>query len=165
MADDSSIKMIAGLAVVGIGAYWLYNNFLLPAAVAATPVPATTPPATTTTAVTTTAPAVVTTPAGPCNLSNTLAPLLKFAQAAQPTLSLGPTGSDGLTMDQWCYYGSDVCSNMCAQAGLDPGVIFPNDAARGGVLNWNAFEGYAVQKGLSGYRRCGLGTNLVRRAA
>lgn len=168
MAADDTIKMVVGLAVVGIGGWWLYNNYFLPAATVVVP-PATTPPATTP-PVTTTTPAVVTTPvvttpAGPCNLSNTLAPLLTFAQKAQPTLSLGPTGSGTLTMDQFCYYGDQVCTGLCAQAGMDPGVIFPNDAARGGPINWNAFTGYATQHGMSGYRRRGLGTNLMRRTA
>jgi len=185
---DSGLKTVLGLAVVGAVGYFAYTSGLLNSLLGIVQPSGTTPPpstgsgagtSTTTTTGTTgsgagtnpapppapPAPPYPLGPAGPCTFSGVLAPTLAFAQKANPTLSLGPSGSDTLNMDQWGYYLNEVCTNLSAQAGLDPGVIFPGDANRGGGLNWNAFAGYAKGQGLSGRRVSGVGGTYLRRAA
>jgi hypothetical protein len=150
---DSPVKTILGLAIAGVGAWWLYSSGLLSnllGAPAAAPVPPVVPPA----------PAV---PAGPCSLVGVLGPTLALAQKANPNKSLGPSGTDTFTMDEWNYYLNTFCTGLADQVKLDPGLVFPGRDDRGGPLNWNAWAGYAKSAGLSGARRRGvIGSHLVR---
>lgn len=102
-----------------------------------------------------------TTNAGPCGPAGALARALALAQAANPTMALGPSGTDTFLMDQWNYYLDQYCTALSSQQGLNPDVVFADDpvrlAVRGGRLNWNAYAGYAAQHGLSGRRLLGSG--------
>lgn len=175
MAREGGMGSIIGIAAAAGLAYWAYSSGLL-SSILGTTAPAVTPPVTgsgagtapaTTTGTTGsgagTAPAV---PVGPCSTSGVLAPALAFAQKANTTKDLGPTGIDTFNVDQWGYYLNQVCTGLADQAKLTADVLFPNDPNRGGGLNWNAYKGYATQAGLSGPRRIagsGMGTSLVRR--
>jgi len=88
-----------------------------------------------------------------------LAKILPLAQAGNPNLKLGPAGTDTLNIDQWDYYANQWCTGYADQIGLNADTIFPNDPNRGGPLNYNAFAGYATQKGLSGP----IGSHIVMR--
>jgi len=101
-----------------------------------------------------------------CSPANTLAQILAKAQAANPTLQLGPGLPGTFTVDQFCYYGDQVCTGLCSQNSMDPGILFPNDPNRGGPMNWTAFAGLAQQHGFSGLRHLagsGTGGQYVRK--
>ena len=185
MAD---IKELIGLAALGVGAYFVYEMFFA-VAPATTTAGGVTPPPTTTGGGSAaggagTAPAKNTAtsgsgagtslwpanppyplgPSGPCSPQGVLSPILSLAQKANPSMNLGPTGTDTFTMDQWNFYANQQCSGLATQAGLDPNNVFPGDDNRGGPLNWNAWAGFAKGQGLSGpRRRSPIGSNIVVR--
>lgn len=180
MAKDG-LGTIITLGIVGVGGYFLYSSGMLSSLFGSTPAP-TTPPTTNPPPAGGTNPVVAPPtppppPAGPsCSPNGALAKILALASAANPTLKLGPSGTDTLSIDQWDYYGNQYCSGMMDQQGINADTLFPNDPNRGGPLNYNAFAGWAAQKGLSAYRGLGarrrrrskvvmIGTHPVRRVA
>jgi hypothetical protein len=154
MADSALGKLIP-LAIVGAIGYYVYEMFFAaPAAAGTSTVPSTGPG-------TNAQPAATVAPVNTdvCSKSGALAPWLAIVQKARPYgMDFGPDASGALTIDEWCYYGNQRCTGICDEAGLTAGDLFPNQDDRGGPLNYNAFAGYARQRGFSG-----LGTNLRRR--
>ncbi len=166
MASNAAGTIIT-LGVVGGLGYWLFSSGMLSgllgsSAPAAPPVSGGGNPAGGTNPV----PAPAT---GPCSGSGVLASWLSRVQKARPYgKDFGPTATGELTIDEWCYYGNEGCTGICDQSGLTADGLFPGRDDRGGPLNWNAFSGYAQQKGLSAVhrpRRRMIGTNMVRRIA
>jgi hypothetical protein len=168
------MKTIVGVAIAGAAAYLIYANWssisgLIPGAAPATPLPGGSGAGSGTTANTggtggsgsgTAVTAKYPLGTGPCSFTGVLAPILAAAQAGNSGLKLGPSGADGLSLDQWGYYMDRVCTGLQTQSGLNPDAVFPGAEDRGGVLNWNAFKGYAAAQGLSG-----RGGYYLRRAA
>jgi hypothetical protein len=151
MADDA--KTVIGLAVAAVAGWWVYTNFFsAPAAPAVS-----TPPVGGSGAGTNLVPANT----GGCDKNGMLARWLAAVKTAQGPAgaTFGPNLPGTLNIDEYCYYGDQLCTGICPQVGLTADALFPGRDDRGGPLNWSAFLGYAQKAGLSG-----LGSHLVRRA-
>ena len=165
------LSTVIGIAAVGGIGYWLYSSGLLSSLFGTSTTAPTTPSGTTPPAGGTNPVPVKT---GPCNPAGLLAPVLAAAQKYDSSKQVGVNLPGTYTIDEWDYFLNNVCSGAAAQFGLTADAMFAGDSARGGPLNWSAFQGYAQGKGLSAAnprnrgRRVGrrmIGTNPVVRIA
>lgn len=137
---------IITFAVVGIGAYWLYTNYMSTApSVAAGEVPTTAPPPPNPQAITVAIPA----PAAPVPAPSLLSPAaliaaLKAQANGDPALKNGQ-----MNQDQWNYYRNQIAPP--ALTGAQFGTAFP--VAGGEVLQTaDQFVSQLHSVGLAGYR-------------
>jgi hypothetical protein len=138
-----AIKWVA----IGLGAWWVYEQFF------ATPAAATTTPATTTPA--------TTTPTAPSDAFNSLVAIYNRLVAAAPA-------NAALTADGWNVYLKSVSSVTPP----DPAAIWtftdanPRTATMTAAQYWSKMEPYLVTTGMSGlglYRGMGSFYRRVRR--
>jgi len=163
----SGVGALIGLLAAGGLAWWLYESGIFGSLFGtSTTTTTTTTTPTTTSTVSGSGAGTNATPAtsGPCPTTGVLSQALALAATAQ-SWSDPNDPTHVLTMDQWNYYLNQVCTGLPNQVGakLDAAQVFPNDSARGGPINWTAYQGYAQQAGLSGLRGSGAGTRVHRR--
>jgi hypothetical protein len=152
---------IVTLAAVGIGGWWLYNNWAsitgANPAVAAGEVPTTTPPPANPQAITVAIPP----PAAPAPAPSLLSPAaliaaLKSAAAGDPALKNGT-----MNQDQWNYYRNTIAPPALTAAQLASAYPPGNEVA----ITADQFVNQLHSVGLAAYRPRGRARINYRRAA
>lgn len=156
MADSAMGKLIPVVLIGAVG-YWAYSSGIL-SSLSSSKTPATTPPPDQTPP-----PPPPPKVPGPCQFTDVLAPVLAAVQ--KDKADIGPGLPGVYSIDQYGWYLNNYCTGLPQQAKLTADDLFPDQADRGGDINWNAFVGYAKAAGLSGMRRGPwrlIGSHLVR---
>jgi hypothetical protein len=145
---QSTMGSVISIAAVGGLAWWAYEHFFAGPAAVTSPTTGGTTPLTTTPPGPPAPPAPPAPPPGPCGPAGMLAPILAAVVAARGA-TYGPNLPGTLNIDEWDWFGNNICTGLMDQFGVNADTLFPGAADRGGPLNWNAFAGYAREHGLS----------------
>lgn len=163
MSQSGGMGSVIGIAAVAGLAWWGYNAGLFgslfgssPSAPAPTPGTPTNPASGAGTNPTPSTPATFI-----CGQPGFQAALLKKLQALPNGATYGPGLPGQFTIDEYAYYGNEICTGAFDEHGLTADKLFPGRDDRGGPLNWSAMSGYMTQNGLSGPRR--IASNRVAR--